>query len=81
MHDFAIVRSRDSPCLVVLVLDFGASGGKMLQQQKILDLLNSIHEHEIAENLLVPLMTKMGLRGVRYTGARMKQVLILNTMS
>ena len=40
----------------------------MLTPEKIIALLNTIHEHVMARDIFVPVLKKMGLKGVRFTG-------------
>jgi hypothetical protein len=40
----------------------------MQSQEKIIELLNTLHEHTMAKDIFVPLLKKMGLKGVRFTG-------------
>ena len=40
----------------------------MLSEDKILELLNTLHEHKMAKEIFVPLLKKMGLHGVKFTG-------------
>lgn len=40
----------------------------MLTPEKIIALLNNIHEHVMARDIFVPVLRKMGLEGVRFTG-------------
>ncbi|MBE0428076.1 MAG: restriction endonuclease [Nitrospirae bacterium] len=45
----------------------------MLQKEKIVELLESLHEHTMAKDIIVPLLRKMGLKGVKYTGGDEEQ--------
>lgn len=40
----------------------------MLSKEKIVELLNSIPEHQMARDIFVPILKKMGLKGVKFTG-------------
>lgn len=40
----------------------------MLTEDQILEFLNTLHEHKMAKDIFVPLLKKMGLKGVKYTG-------------
>jgi len=40
----------------------------MLTEDHILELLNTLHEHKMAKDIFVPLLKKMGLKGVKFTG-------------
>lgn len=40
----------------------------MLNKEKILELLNSLHEHKMAKDIFVPVLKKMGCKGVKFTG-------------
>ncbi|GAB6412536.1 restriction endonuclease [Bacillus toyonensis] len=40
----------------------------MLTKEQIIQYLESIHEHKMASEIFVPVLQKMGLRGVKFTG-------------
>lgn len=40
----------------------------MLSEHIILEKLNTLHEHTMAKEVFVPLLKKMGLKGVKFTG-------------
>ena len=40
----------------------------MLEKATIIDHLNSLHEHKMAKEVFVPVLKKMGLKGVKFTG-------------
>jgi hypothetical protein len=42
----------------------------MLSEEKIVELLDSLHEHKMAKDIFVPVLKKMGLKGVKYTGGQ-----------
>ncbi len=39
-----------------------------MTKEKILDALNTLHEHKMAKDIFIPILKKMGLKGVRFTG-------------
>lgn len=40
----------------------------MLEKEKIIECLNTLHEHKMAKAVFVPVLKKMGLKGVKFTG-------------
>lgn len=40
----------------------------MMEKEKIIDSLNTLHEHKMAKDIFVPVLKQMGLKGVRFTG-------------
>ncbi len=40
----------------------------MLNKERIIEFLETLHEHKMAKDIFVPLFQKMGLRDVRFTG-------------
>ncbi len=40
----------------------------MIEKAKITEHLNTLHEHKMAKDIFVPVLQKMGLRGVKFTG-------------
>jgi len=45
-------------------------GQKMVSKETILEFLNSLHEHKMAKDIFVPVLKKMGLKGVKFTGGQ-----------
>lgn len=43
-------------------------GEAMLTEDQILELLNTLQEHKMAKDIFVPVLKKMGLKGVKFTG-------------
>lgn len=44
-----------------------------MKEEKIIGLLESLHEHKMAKEIFVPVLRKMGLKGVRFTGGSDEQ--------
>lgn len=44
-----------------------------MTENQILDYLNSLQEHKMAKDIFVPVMKKMGLKGVKFTGGASEQ--------
>lgn len=40
----------------------------MIIKEKIIECLNTLHEHKMAKDIFVPVLKKMGLKGVKFTG-------------
>ena len=45
----------------------------MLDKPRIIELLESIHEHKMARDIIVPVLRQMGLQGVKFTGGADEQ--------
>ncbi|MBV7271476.1 hypothetical protein I6U48_00890 [Clostridium sp. PL3] len=45
----------------------------MVSKEKILELLNTLHEHTMAKDIFVPVLKKMKLGGVKFTGGPEEQ--------
>jgi hypothetical protein len=45
----------------------------MLTKEKIVELLETLHEHRMAKDIFVPALKAAGLKGVRFTGGAEEQ--------